>query len=283
MDIDIFDNHSGHHQEIDLAQYEKIITKDPSLFVIICRNGKGRFRFHYKEIEIEKGELMIVPPDVPFITTSRDKDFMFDAIRVGRSHFDIVDDITVRPQFEHLMSGVPVLQLDENRMRMSHIILLYISKLIQEHEHSSAEQKTYLIQIINAYMKAMFLEVCHLAALKDSSFKSYVRQDITVKLFFKLLSANYKSREKLSFYSRLIGSSPKILTRKVFEHTGKNASYWIDEFTLIEAKRMLRTMDMTIQEISYDLSFATPSHFTKFFKKKTGLTPSEYKDYKKDI
>jgi AraC-like DNA-binding protein len=32
-----------------------------------------------------------------------------------------------------------------------------------------------------------------------------------------------------------------------------------------------------IHEIAYDLSFSDPSHFTRFFRKQTGITPQEFR------
>lgn len=280
MDIDIFDNYSGQYPKIDLSKYEKGFLTDSSLYVIICHSGSGKYQFHLHEINIEKGGMMIIPPNVPFHPICHGGDFELDAIRIGNSHFEVVDDITVRPQFEHLLSGVPVLHLDELRMRMGHIILLYINKLKSEYAIAGEEQKKYILQIIEGYLRVLLLEICNLVSMQDSSLKSYMKQDVTTQRFFKSLAKNYKTREKVSFYSSQIGVSPKKLAHTIFKHTGKNPSEWIDDFTLIEAKKMIRTMDMTIQEISYDLNFATPSHFTKFFKKKTGMTPSEYRESK---
>ena len=46
---------------------------------------------------------------------------------------------------------------------------------------------------------------------------------------------------------------------------------------MLEAKKMLRNTDESIQTISFDLNFATPSHFSKFFRSKTGMTPKEFR------
>ncbi|MGM9735677.1 MAG: helix-turn-helix domain-containing protein [Candidatus Cryptobacteroides sp.] len=278
MEIDVYDNYSGHYHFIDITKYEKAFITSQSLHVVMCHDGIGKYKFLMDEITITKGELLIIPPNVPFQPVTHDKRYEFDAIKIAESHFDIVDDITVRPQFEHLTSIVPVLKLDDMRMRMFHIILLYVNKLKEEYANTTEEQKRYIDQIINGYLKVVILEACRLLLFRDNrSLKNYTKQDKITKEFFKVLTKNYRSREKVSYYSHTIGVSPKKLTHTIFENTGKNPSEWIDEFSLNEAKRMLRTMDLTIQEIAYDLNFSTPSHFTLFFKKKTGMTPSEYK------
>ena len=52
----------------------------------------------------------------------------------------------------------------------------------------------------------------------------------------------------------------------------------MDNYVLLESKKMLRSSDESIQSISYDLNFATPSHFGKFFKKRTGMPPKEFRN-----
>ena len=46
---------------------------------------------------------------------------------------------------------------------------------------------------------------------------------------------------------------------------------------LTEAKRQLVFTNLAIGEIAYDLAFADPSHFGRFFKKQTGKTPQEFR------
>lgn len=51
----------------------------------------------------------------------------------------------------------------------------------------------------------------------------------------------------------------------------------IDEYVVHESKAMLDKTDKTVQEIAYELGFQSQSHFTKFFKKMEGITPSNYR------
>jgi AraC-like DNA-binding protein len=47
---------------------------------------------------------------------------------------------------------------------------------------------------------------------------------------------------------------------------------------LTEAKRALVFTGQPIHEVSYDLGFADPSHFARFFRKQTGTTPQEFRE-----
>ncbi len=45
---------------------------------------------------------------------------------------------------------------------------------------------------------------------------------------------------------------------------------------------MLKSKPMLIKEIAYELGFDDDSYFVKFFKRQTGLLPSEFKEMEKE-
>ena len=61
----------------------------------------------------------------------------------------------------------------------------------------------------------------------------------------------------------------------VRRHTGDTAINYIHRFILQKAKSLL-SAGKTITEVAYDLGFAYPQHLSRLFKKKVGLSPSEY-------
>ncbi len=62
------------------------------------------------------------------------------------------------------------------------------------------------------------------------------------------------------------------------EETGKNAKEHIDLFIIKKAKIQLQNQELSISQVAYDLGFEYPNHFSKFFKSKTGLSPSQYRN-----
>ena len=61
----------------------------------------------------------------------------------------------------------------------------------------------------------------------------------------------------------------------VRRHTGDTAINYIHRFILQKAKSLL-SAGKTITEVAYDLGFAYPQHLSRLFKRKEGLSPSEY-------
>lgn len=59
--------------------------------------------------------------------------------------------------------------------------------------------------------------------------------------------------------------------------TGQNTQQHIHEKLIEKAKEILTTTNLTVGEIAYQLGFEYPQSFSKLFKSKTNLTPSEYR------
>ena len=66
--------------------------------------------------------------------------------------------------------------------------------------------------------------------------------------------------------------------RKAFkEYTGFSPAQYFQELKLRKAKELLKETSLSIKEIAYKLDFSSYEYFLSFFKKRVGLTPSEYR------
>jgi AraC-like DNA-binding protein len=70
----------------------------------------------------------------------------------------------------------------------------------------------------------------------------------------------------------------KYLCLVVKSTSGKTPREWIDRAAVNNAKVLLKHTDMQISQISDRMNFPRSSAFCKYFKRKTGLTPQEYRD-----
>ncbi|MGM9735442.1 MAG: helix-turn-helix domain-containing protein [Candidatus Cryptobacteroides sp.] len=96
--------------------------------------------------------------------------------------------------------------------------------------------------------------------------------------FIKLVSENYSKYRNVGFYADCLCLTPKYLSKLIKSTTGRSAPEWIDAYVILEAKNLLKFSSSTIKEIVYMLNFPNQSVFYKFFKARTGMTPSEYRN-----
>ena len=80
----------------------------------------------------------------------------------------------------------------------------------------------------------------------------------------------------MAYYAEALNLTPKYLAAAIKRITGRPILDWIHEAVLIDAKMLLRTTDLTVQEISERLNFSSPSAFVQFFRRKTGTTPKRH-------
>lgn len=102
-------------------------------------------------------------------------------------------------------------------------------------------------------------------------------ENITEK-FYQLVKANYKTERTVAYYADRLCITAKYLSQSVREATGKPALELIDDFVIAESKALLRSTDLTVEQISDSMGFMNQSLFGKYFKRVTGMSPRSYRD-----
>lgn len=108
--------------------------------------------------------------------------------------------------------------------------------------------------------------------------KKKTRNEIIMEDFLKLVLKYCKQERSLGFYADRLYITTKYLSVAVKNVSGKTAGQWLDDYIILEAKSLIKTTDMTIQQISDELNFPSQSFFGKFFKREVGMSPKQYRD-----
>jgi len=91
-----------------------------------------------------------------------------------------------------------------------------------------------------------------------------------------LVEQNFRKHHQVKFYAEQLNKSPKTLSNVFALYNHKSPLAIIQERIVQEAKRLLIYTDKPAKEIGYYLGFEDAGHFGKFFKKQTGVSPSEF-------
>lgn len=100
----------------------------------------------------------------------------------------------------------------------------------------------------------------------------------TVEKFLRLVQENFRKVRFLDYYADRLELTPKHLSRIIKQHTGFTAVEWINRYVILEAKVMLSSTNMNVQQIAEELNFPSQSFFGKYFKKATGLSPKDFRN-----
>jgi AraC-like DNA-binding protein len=150
-------------------------------------------------------------------------------------------------------------------LQLMHGELLHVNKMfhyesLQNHLHN------FLILADREKRSAGFTEISKGADV-----------DYTV-LFNELLDAHFTKVRSVKEYSDKIHISEKRLGKATSKVLGKSPKEIINDRVLLEAKRLLVYTNQSIKEISFQLGFAEPTNFIKYFKLQSGITPSKFRE-----
>ncbi len=139
----------------------------------------------------------------------------------------------------------------------------------------------------------------YIATLLNKSDRFYSRQFNSRKTmcnqlasdFYKQLKNYYNNTSEFSnkeqpsvlYFANKLNVTPNYLSDVIKHHSGKSALNNIHDYIIEEAKVLLITSSRTVAEISSILGFEYSNYFSRLFKKKTKLSPSDYRESVKSI
>ncbi len=103
------------------------------------------------------------------------------------------------------------------------------------------------------------------------------KRDHTV-LFTDIVEQNFRSHKTVGHYAGKLHISEKLLVLATTTTLGKTPKQIIRDRVLLEAKRFLAHGNLCIKEIGYELGFDEPTNFIKYFRKHTGITPTNFRE-----
>lgn len=95
--------------------------------------------------------------------------------------------------------------------------------------------------------------------------------------FMSLLAEHYAKAHHVAFYAEKMAITTRYLTIVTNSVGGSAPKQIIDNFVAEKAEGLLRSTDLTIQQVAYQLGFATQVAFARFFKAQRGCSPSEFR------
>ena len=167
-----------------------------------------------------------------------------------------------------------------NEQQYKEIETIYL-QILNEYQNNSL----YKEKIISSLLVALLLKIKALFWKNYYPLEEGNNQSRIVKTFKENLEKHYRDLAKDNVdrvyqpqdYANLQQLNSSYFSQVIKSKTGKSPSNWINERTTSYAKALLKNTSKSIKEITYKLAFAETAHFSNFFKKQTGFSPSAYR------
>ncbi len=151
---------------------------------------------------------------------------------------------------------------------------LFFQKFIQESQHTGPENA----EILGSWLKLFLLELKRIKTGKAmANTKLEHRQATIVRRFKDEVEQHYSLWHHVADYADSQSLTSNYLNEVVKSETGVSAKDFILNRLALEAKRLAQYSDLSAKEVAFRLGYEDVAHFSKFFKKCTGMTFSEFR------
>lgn len=199
----------------------------------------------------------------------------------------IVSDITMP-----VMDGIELTRKLKNDKRTSHIPVILLTALTEEARQlegldtgaNDYVTKPFSFELLNARIKALLKWSSKMKATYTKQVKVLTPEvagesanEKLMKRVVECLEAHLQNPQlSVEFLGRELGMSRSTLYNKLLETTGETPVEYIRSFRLEKAAELLIRSGLSITEVAYEVGFITPNYFTRAFRTKYKLSPSEY-------
>ena len=239
---------------------------------ILCHAGKAQFSFMGMTFTMEEGDWTIWQMSSQISDTLYSSDFKADFLLVDKDFLLEYnpEKIWASKAFVFIKKN-PVFHLEERGKAMIEHNFIQIKRRIAEphlfqKEILGRQLQIFLFDLWEIYKNAME----NIQQTDDGSALLFTR-------FMNLLPEFSKTEREVTFYAYKLCVSAKYLSEVVKKSSGHPASYWINGYAMQEILVLLKRPDLTFAEISNQMNFYNPAHFTRFVRKQTSDSPSELK------
>ena len=246
--------------------------------LLYCVSGRIRLNVNLSEYEIDEGMMYLHVPgnivrvnelvdtaqeNVRYVCVAMSNDFVkglhFDANKVFNEGMAMLEN--------------PSARLSDDEMEIMNNGLNLVGQIVQK-------DLPYKKDVLNSLISSMFYMIMGVwnDRSEDNRIGNLTRSRMIFDHFIKLVSEYHTQYRNVGFYADKLCLTPKYLSKLIKNATGRSAPDWIDSYVILEAKNLLKYSNATVKEIVYKLNFPNQSVFYKFFKARTGMTPTEYRN-----
>jgi AraC family transcriptional regulator, transcriptional activator of pobA len=243
--------------------------------VCVCLEGSAEIEVDLGSYHLVQNDIIVVFPGQ--IVACNEKSDDFELTYFSFSNY-LIDEIMYRlpSTFIGFLKESVKYHLPEAEKNI--LLTEYFQVLHSKFSNTENVCRNEIIQnLVHNFYLDLYNKVIAINKLKPRQRR---RKEEVQEEFFRLVKTNTRNRE-VAFYAGKLCITPKYLSIITKETTGTSAKEHIDKFAITELKLQLKSTSVPLTEIAADLNYPCEAFLCKYFKKRTGMTPSHYRNTSK--
>lgn len=153
----------------------------------------------------------------------------------------------------------------------------FIERIVAQLGEEYRDNRTGKKQMFEWLLYSLLLKVGRLidAAHRSRDEDHYER---LYRQLVQLVERHYREHLPTTYYAEQLHTTTTSLNRAGTAVADKNVSELLHDRLTLEAQRMLIYSSIPVSLIAYDLGFSDPAYFSRFFKRRTGVAPSTFRE-----
>lgn len=247
--------------------------------IFFIHEGEIRFSTNHLSISSEYKTLLFIPKDIKhqIIIKKNSKGSLIrfnDAFYNSNKHKLLLEDFLVFNQEKLSL----IIRLSENDFNET-LSIVHLFKL--ETKNTPTTSNTNIHQLLSYFLTKSKEKFIIQSEREDIS--NFNKANPVFTKFKEIIEENYSTNRIISNYANQLNVHPNCLNEISKLSSGLTASEIIHKRIISETKKLILSSENSFKEIAYKLGFEDPAYFSRYFKKHTGMTLSQYQNETRDM
>ena len=211
-----------------------------------------------KDLLLRQGEMVIYAPNQWHM--------QYADVEVSPSYITITFD----------MEGMCPEELFNKKFTIPQSAVSILQRMMKEHEYTDDYSGDMLISLLQALLLTLLREQASPGTGKLRTANSVNNENEIIRRAQQYVSTHVREKLTVPVVARHVDVSPSYLTALFRKNLQISPGEYIRRVKLQESKKMIREDNMNFTQIAAVLQYSTVHHFSRQFKEKFGITPTEY-------
>lgn len=244
-----------------------------SYFIVFIDSGSITYNIDLHDSTVTEGHLLFAMPNQVFTPPPKNADLKYFKVLFDENTLALLPQ-----QFPFLVNPLnsPIINFDTTTRERVKKVFEILNQILHINEQPTDTE------IILAYLNSLLTDL-NSAYFKNTEPTNILNNNLSKFIEFKLMVETHLTEQpSVNTIAEKLALTTNSLYRIVKEYSGVSPKDFFTNRLIIEAQRKLQYSSLSVKELAYELGFNDPDYFSRFFKKCTGKSVSEFLEAQQD-